>query len=83
MWTLVPRLRKTSEELVNLNFVGEIDKIKRITGLKDKHLAECTGVSRQTILKWKKNPEIIPAGKLRILMRELHMPDEDKLAFIS
>ncbi|SMC41331.1 helix-turn-helix domain-containing protein [Papillibacter cinnamivorans] len=79
----MPRLRKTAEEIANLNFAGEIDKRKRMEELKDKHIAEAVGVSRQTILKWKQNPEIIPAGKLRSLIRFLKIPPEEILAFLK
>lgn len=79
----MPKLRKTDEEKANLNFIGELDKRKRVNGLSDSEIAEMIGISRQCLYQWKKHPEKITVGKLRRMYRKLNIPPDEILAFVS
>ena len=45
-------------------------------------VARAAGVSPATISRWKRNPKMIPLGKLQILCRNLKLSDEDIIALV-
>lgn len=46
-------------------------------------LAKALGVSNQTLTRWKRDPGMIPVGKLKIWCRVLRLTDEEKARLLS
>lgn len=45
-------------------------------------VARAAGVSPATITRWKRNPKMIPLGKLQILCRNLRLSDDEIIALV-
>ncbi len=54
-----------------------------ITEVNRPRLAKALGVSNNTLGRWKKDPDKIPVGKLKIWCRVLKLTDEQKARLLS
>lgn len=79
---IVPKLKPTTEETENRIVVGIIEKYQTIQDFSEEELANKIGVSVSTIYKWKKNPEPIPIGKIRMICKVLKIPNWEKVQMI-
>lgn len=50
---------------------------------RDADLARATGVSVSTLRRWRADPDKIPSGKLRIILRIRRVPDDMRLRLLK
>ena len=58
-------------------FVGPTGK------LNVQQIARITGISPSTLYRWRHDPDIIPAGDLRLLFKAVKLPPEKVIEFFK
>lgn len=71
------------KDMRDVAFIGAMGRALAVGGTNKSKLAKRINASRTTISNWHENPSMITLGNLRILVRELHLTDDEVLKIVK